>query len=335
MAKKILFTGGRLLDIFEQMLTDLGYSVRNEERADISENELRELLPGVSAYILGGEEKVTAKILEEHPDLEIIAFLGTGYESYIDVKAATLNGIAISHTPGANATSVAEFTFGLILAAVKRIAYLSEITALGRGQTYQTWNLQGRTIGIVGMGAVGSRVAYIAHRGFDMQVLYTSRNRKPHIETELKAKMVGLENLLSSSDIVSLHPSDNEENSHMIRANQLALLKPHAVLINTARAKIVEPHALYNLLIEQKIWGAAFDVYYKEPVPSPSADQYGLVTLSKEYFILTPHTAYKTEDALQAMTEMCVNSILAVFNAEQNDYIVNPEYENYRRGKVV
>ncbi len=330
MSKTILFTGGTLPEEYQKKLSDMGHVVRNEERPDLSEDELITALKGVQAYILGGEEKATARVLKAVKDLEIVAFFGQGYENYVDIKTATDCGIAVSNTPKANARSVAEFTMGLILASVKRIPYLVNQTMEGKGQTYQAWNLQGGTIGIVGMGAVGSELAFIANKGFGMQVLYTSQTPKPTIEAALSAKRVDLDDLLRLSDVVSLHVPFIPETKNMIGHKQIGLMKKHAVLINSGRAELVDPKALKQALTDRKIWGAAFDVYYKEPVPEPNADEYGLVNFSKEFMLLTPHTAFKTRDAVDLMIQMNINSILSVFNGSPDDHVLNPDYLKHK-----
>lgn len=330
MSKTILFTGGTLPEEYQKKLSEMGLSVRSEPRADLSEDELISALAGVNAYILGGEEKATSSVLKKAKDLEIVAFFGQGYENYVDLKSATENGIAVSNTPKANSRSVAEFAMGLILSSLKRIPYLVNQTMQGKGQTYQTWNLQGGTIGIIGMGAVGSELAFIAHNGFGMQVLYTSRTSKPSIDAALSAKKVEIDELLQLSDVVSLHVPYIPETKDMIGARELSLMKKNAILINTGRAELVNPKALKQALDDHKIWGAASDVYYKEPVPEPTADEYGLVSYSKEFMLLTPHTAFKTRDAVDLMIQMNINSILSVFSGTPDENVLNPEYKKHR-----
>lgn len=326
MAKKILFTGGKMPEEFSRKLEGLGHVVINEPRADLSEDELIYALKDINAFILGGEEKATEKVLRESSsNLEIVAFYGAGYESYIDLKAATKFGVAVSNTPAANARSVAEFTMGLILATVKRIPYLATETKMGRAKTYETWNLQGGTIGILGMGAVGAEVAYMAHKGFGMQVLYTSRVRKPNIEAAISAQKVELPDLMKLSDVVSVHASYSEDTVGIIGKKEIGLMKERGVLINTSRAELIDSEAIRNALISRSIWGAGFDVYYKEPVPSPKDDQFGLVSISDEALILTPHTAFKTKDAIELMLEMNINSIISVFDKKPDKNVINPE----------
>lgn len=324
MSRTILFTGGTMPEEFQRKLENLGHNVINEVRPDLSEVELIERLQGVDAYILGGEEKATAKVIEAvKGKLAIVAFYGAGYESYVDLEAANRFGIAVSNTPAANARSVAEFTMALILASVKRIPFLVGETMQGRGKTHQTWNLQGGTLGILGMGAIGSEVAYIAHHGFGMQILYTSRSNKPNIEAALAAQKVNLNDLMRHSDVVSLHASYSPETINIIGEEQIALMKERSVLVNTARAELIEPKALRRALEEGKIWGAALDVYYKEPVPAAESDEYGFVGMSPQTVLLTPHTAFRTRDAVALMLEMNINSILSVFSGTPDRNVVN------------
>ena len=331
--KTVLFTGTALPAEHHERLTRRGYNLKIE-RSDLSEAELIEALRGVSAYILGGVEKANRKVIEASTDLKVIAFFGVGYESYVDLKAATDNGIAVTNTPGANSRSVAEFTIALMLDAVKRTTYLIEATKRGDWKEEKTWNLAGKTLGIIGMGTIGAHVARIAHDGFGMSILYTSRTPKSQIESALKAKFVALPELLKACDVLSLHAATNPETTGMIGKAQLDLMKPSSVLINCSRAELVDAVALKEALLSGKIRCAAFDGYYQEPVPKAEDDQYGLVGLPHDKFLVSPHTAYFTEDATRGMADMVTASILEIMEGRSPTNLVNPDYERHLRRAV-
>lgn len=326
--KTVLFTGTALPPEHHDRLTRRGYKLKIE-RSDLSETELIEALQGVSAYILGGVEKANRKVIEASPDLKVISFFGVGYESYIDLKAATDNGIAVTNTPGANSRSVAEFTIALMLDAVKGTTHLIEAAKRGEWKEERSWNISGKTLGIIGMGNIGAHVARIAHNGFDMSILYTSRKPKPQIESSLQAKFVALPELLKSCDVLSLHAATNADTTGMIGSEQLAMMKPSSVLINCSRAELVDAKALKEALIGGKLRAAAFDGYYTEPVPKAEDDEHGLVGLPHYKFLVSPHTAYFTEDATRAMADMSTASILEIMEGRSPTNLVNPDYERH------
>jgi phosphoglycerate dehydrogenase-like enzyme len=180
----------------------------------------------------------------------------------------------------------------------------------------KVWNLEGKTLGIIGMGTIGTKVAHILLNGFGMKVLYFSRLLK-----QLGSK-VDLKTLLESSDIVSIHASYSDETKNLIGQSELKLIKPGAVLVNASRAEIVDGHALYISLVSGELAMAAFDVYYKEPVPKPEEDVYKLLSLSDDKFIITPHTGYNTEDAIQKMNEMIIESLTSYLEGKEVKYRV-------------
>jgi gluconate 2-dehydrogenase len=323
--RTILFTGNVLPETYKAKLEKLGYRVI-VDRPDLSESELITSLSGVEAYILGGSEQVTRKVIESADKLKIVSFFGVGYESYIDVQAATEKGIAVTNTPGANAQSVAEFTVSLMLDAVKRTTYLIETTKQGQWKECKSWNLEGKTLGLIGFGAIGKRVAKIAHNGFGMRILYTSRERKLKDEAAVAAEFVDLETLLKTSDVVSLHASSNPQTIGMLGSKELGMMKTSAVLVNCSRAELVDPVALRQSLSANKIACAAFDGYYTEPTAGIGSDKHGLFELGNDLFLVSPHAAYLTEDATEQMAKMTTESVLDLFEGRPVSNLVNSNY---------
>lgn len=326
MKKRILFTGGTLTQKDIERINNLGFELVIE-RADLSEEELINALKDVDAYILGGAEKATARVLNDSKSLKVLAFYGVGYQSFVDVEAATKNGISVTNTPGANTRSVAEFTIALMLDAVKRLTYLIERTKQGDWQEYRTWDLYGRTLGILGMGTIGKQVAYIARNGFGMEIVYHSRSPKPQIEKELAAEYIPFVDLFKRSDILSIHTTYGPETIGLVGLEQLQLMKPTAVLVNAARAELVDAVALRMALENNVIAVAAMDGYYVEPVPPAEKDKFGLVKLSDEKILISPHTAYLTEDSINTMLNMSLISVMNLLNGKEDDYVVNPDYK--------
>jgi phosphoglycerate dehydrogenase-like enzyme len=323
---KILFTGCTLSGVEIKDLKKKGFLII-PDRLDLTEAELIKALKEVDGYILGGEEIATKKVIESTSNLKIVAFYGVGYEKYVDTLTATQKGIVVTNTPKANSYTTAEHTVALILDITKQITNLSNRTKKGEWGKRQAWNLQGKTLGIIGLGAVGSNVARILRNGFGMEALFVDIVPKLELEVELKAKRVDLPTLLSRADIVSIHVPYYKETVGMIGSKELDLMKPSAFLINTARAEIIDGQALYNALVKSRIAGAACDVYYIEPVPLPEKDPYGLMGLPDNKFILTPHTAYNSKETVEAMNRMVFESIFDFFKGKRPRHLVNPDYK--------
>lgn len=320
--RKVLFTGNTLSEEKMKELLSSGIEILTGA-IDYSEEKLIEKLRGVEGYILGGEEIATEKVIRESEQLKIISFLGTGYEKYIDVKTATELGIAVTNTPKANAYTVAEFTVGLMLDTVKKITCMNETTKQGLWHKMKFTNLRGKTLGIIGLGTIGGHIARIMKQGFGMDIVYFSRTTKPELETELGVRKVGLIELLEISDVVSINISYSNETRNLIGRKELDIMKSGSVIVNSSRAEIIDGHALYNVLTSNKNLSVAFDCYYSEPVPNPQKDEYRLLGLPNEKFIITPHTAYNSGDALREMERMVLESVKDLFEGKEPRYLVN------------
>lgn len=272
----------------------------------------------VMGIVIRAKGKATARIMDSAPLLKIIGRHGVGVDN-IEVEAATERGIYVANTPGVNNQSVAEHTVALMLALSKRI--LTADHAIRRGH----WNfryeglgqqMMGRILGIVGLGNIGYRVAQICHAAFNMRILYHDEVSKPEAEKELSAQKVGLEELLCSSDYVSLHVPALPSTYHLMNADRLNLMKKTAFLINTSRGSVVDSDALYIALRDGRIAMAGLDVYEQEPLPADS----NLLTLTNA--ILTPHIAAHTEEAMIAMA-MIVEDIVRVIQGKTPEHPVN------------
>jgi D-3-phosphoglycerate dehydrogenase len=262
--------------------------------------ELERSLAGASALIVRSETRVTASLLACAPHLRVIARAGTGVDN-IDVPAATRRGIAVMNAPGANTVSAAEHTLGLLLALVRRIPWAAQ--AMWRGEwdrkRFEGTELRGKTMGIVGLGRIGGHVARLA-RAFGMQVLGHDPYLPPDRAAELEVKLLPLDELLRQADVVTLHVAHTEQTHHLINAERLRLMKPTAVLVNTARGELVDEAALAAAVAEDRIAGAAIDVFATEPLPAESP----LRRLDR--VILTPHLAASTAEAQERVSvEIC------------------------------
>jgi D-3-phosphoglycerate dehydrogenase len=262
---------------------------------------LERALSGAHALVVRSETRVTADLMNRAPHLRVVARAGTGVDT-IDVPAATRRGIAVMNTPGANTVSAAEHAMGLLLGLARHIPWAAE--AMHRGdwdrKRFEGTELRGKTLGVIGLGRIGAHVAQIA-RAFGMTVVAHDPFLPAERAAELQIRLLPLAQLLRSADVVTLHVALNDDTRHLINAERLSLMKPTALLVNTARGELVDEAALAEALREKRIAGAALDVFAVEPLPGDSA----LRQLDR--VILTPHLAASTAEAQgRVAQEICV-----------------------------
>lgn len=274
-------------------------------------------------------ERLDREAMDAAPRLRVISNFGVGYDN-VDVPEATRRGILVCNTPGILAETCADHTFALLMAAARRIVEGHQYVHAGRWKHWLPSLLVGqdvhhRTLGLVGMGAIGREVARRA-RGFDMRILYVSRTAKLDVEQETGARRVSLEELLSQSDYVSLHLPLNAETRGIVKAEDLACMKPTALLVNTSRAQIIEDGALVAALERGRPGRAAVDVYEEEPVLGAS---HPLLELPNA--LCTPHVGYVEQATYERLFGTAIDQILA-FAAGKPINVLNPEVLQKPRG---
>ena len=265
-------------------------------------------------------DRVDAAVMAAAPRLRVISNIAVGYDN-IDVEEANRRGILVTNTPGILTETTADFAFALMLAAARRVVEADRYTREGRWKTWGPQVLLGQdvhdaTLGVVGLGGVGLEVAKRG-RGFDMRVLYYDSTRKPREERRYGLQCVGLEQLLAESDFVSLHLPLTPETHHLIGERELSMMKPTAVLINTARGAVVDQRALQRCLEERRIAAAAIDVSEPEPI-APDDPLLGL-----DNIIITPHIASASVATRLAMAKMAVDNLLAALRGQVPPQCVN------------
>jgi D-3-phosphoglycerate dehydrogenase len=265
--------------------------------------------------------KVTAELLARCPKLLLVSASGAGYDP-VDLKACTEAGVLVVNQSGANAEAVAEHAVGMVLALTKKMVETDRSLRKERGvnrETFKGRNAQGKTIGLVGLGNTGRRVARICANGFDMRVLATD----PYIEAadfeERGAIATGLDALLAQSDFLSIHCPYNDETKDMIDARELATMMPGAFLINCARGGIVNEDALANALEKGQIAGAGLDVWVTEPPPLDHP------LLQFDNLIATYHTAGVTYDSRRNMAAWNAEQVATTLRGERPPRLINPE----------
>jgi glyoxylate reductase len=261
-------------------------------------------------------DRIDLEVLERAPDLKIIANNGIGFDK-IDIEAATRKAIPVTNTPGANADSVADLTFALILATARRLVEGDRMTRHAQFNFhFLGWDVSGKTLGIVGFGSIGKAVARRA-AGFDMKVTYFSSPRLEKYEDDrLGVTFAPLDQLLKDSDFVSLHVPLLPETHHLIGERELRMMKSSACLINTARGPVVDESSLVEALKQGRIRAAGLDVYENEPTLSP-----GLAEL--ENVVLLPHFGSATVETRTRMANMAADNLLAGLRGERPPNCLN------------
>jgi D-3-phosphoglycerate dehydrogenase len=249
-------------------------------------DELVRLCAGRS-HIMNDHSRFTAEILERCRDVRCIVFLGTGAASFIDLEAARRLGITVRNYSGYGDRSVAEHAFALMLAAAHRVAEMDRDLRAGRFEPKNSIELLGKTVGVIGTGGIGRQMVQLC-AGIGMKVLAWNRSGVP---AGLPCEAVGLEDLLRRSDVVSLHLVLNDGTRGLIDRTKLALMKPGAIFVNTARGAIVDEAALAEAVAAGRIGHAALDVFATEPLPADSP----LRELANT--TLTPHAGFMTREA--------------------------------------
>jgi phosphoglycerate dehydrogenase-like enzyme len=263
-----------------------------------SEDRLIERIAPADAVLnIRASSRFTEAVLAACPRLRLISIWGTGTD-HVDLAAAERRGIAVANTPGVSAVSIAEHTLALLLAVARRIPAADAATRRGEWPRGQSVELHGKTCGIVGLGAIGRQFARLA-TGLGMRAIGWT----VHPRAVEGVAMVELEELYRTADVVSVHLRLSPLTENFVGAAQFALMKPGAILLNTARGAIVNEGALLEALATQRIGGAGLDVFTHEPLPV------GHALAAMPNTVLTPHCAGITPEALEAGLRMAVENI--------------------------
>jgi glyoxylate reductase len=269
---------------------------------------------GAAALVADPTVAVDADLLDAAgPDLRVVANFAVGYDN-IDVEACRARGVIVTNTPDVLTNATAELAVALMLAAARRLGEGERLVRAGRWRGWEPGQLLGRelggaTVGIVGLGRIGTRVAELL-RGFDVDLLYAARSRRPEAEERLGAHHLPLDQLLERSDFVTLHVPLSPETHHLIDGRALELMKPGAILVNTARGGLVDSAALARALAEGRLAGAGLDVYEREPQVPPEL-------LELERVILAPHIGSATAQARDGMARLVAENVIAVLEGHE------------------
>ncbi len=292
------------------LLNDSGFDVRsNPEDRPLSREELLTGVREADALICMLSDRIDVELLDSAPALKVIANYAVGYDN-IDVGAARERDIEVTNTPGVLTEATADLAWALLLAAARNVGAGERMVRAGEWTGWGPMQLlgepfQGRTLGIVGMGAIGQAVARRG-KGFGMEIVYFNRNRvSPEIESSLGAESVSFEELLRRSDFLSLHAPLNEQSRHLFNQQTFQLMKSTAVLVNTARGALIDEVELVAALRNGRLAAAGLDVYEFEPKITE-----GLLGLDN--VVLAPHLGSASTLARGDMVRLCCENVSAV-----------------------
>ncbi len=267
--------------------------------------ELQQIISDYDGYIAGLDE-INADVFESARNLKVIARYGVGVDN-IDLSAAKRHGVVVTNTPGANAKSVAELTIGLILSLARSIPQAAYQTKLGAWPRFNGTSLEGKTVGLIGLGAIGKQVAKRL-KGFDCRIIAYDVFADNAFAVDNQITLVDLDDLLHSSDFISLHCPLTDQTRALVNETFLGKVKQGSYLVNTARGELIDESAVLTALQKGVLRGAAFDVYSHEP-PQPDNP-----LLKLDQVIATPHISSHTDGATNAMGRMAVEDCLSVLS---------------------
>lgn len=298
------------------LLKEKGYEVVVfPEDRPITRDELKESVKGVDAILALLTEKIDAEILEAAgPQLKIVANYAVGFDN-LKIDDFKAKNIYASNTPDVLTNTVAEHAFGLMLTIAQRIVEADKFLRAGKYHGWEPMMMLGndlykKTLGVLGLGRIGSRVAHHGVKGFDMDVIYYDVKRNEEFEKEYGARFMATpEELLKEADFVSVHVPLLPTTKHLIDADRLKMMKPTAYLVNTSRGPVIDEAALVDALKNKVIKGAALDVFENEPNLAP-----GLADLDN--VVITPHIASATVETRAAMSEVAAKNIIAALEGQ-------------------
>ncbi|MGA7670607.1 MAG: D-glycerate dehydrogenase [Nitrolancea sp.] len=290
-------------------------------------DELLELAHEADGLLSLLTEPIDGALLDQLPTVKVVSNFAVGFDN-IDVSACTRRSIAVCTTPDVLTDTTADFAFALLMAAARHVVASADSVARGEWLTWEPLgylgkDLVGATMGLIGMGRIGAAVAKRSS-GFDMRVIYTDTTDRPDVERDLGARRVELDELLETSDFISVHVPLTSQTQGMISRPQFSAMKRSAVLVNTSRGPVVDNDALADALDAGDIWAAALDVTDPEPLPA----DHRLMRLPN--CIVTPHIASATEATRSKMSELAARNLIAVLTGEEPPRCLNPEV--LRRG---
>jgi phosphoglycerate dehydrogenase-like enzyme len=319
--KKVLFINGQreeVANIFYEKAPE-GFDV-SWRPYPLNDNEKADMIKDVEFLVLH-PAVVSQSVLREAKSLRLIQLLTAGYDE-IDLKLTAELGIPVATNGGANAWAVAELCIALLLSLYRRLLACDQSVRKGKWRQpitgFNTFEVAGKTVGLIGAGNIGRKVAR-RFKSFETRILYYDERPAADIENELDARKVSLDELLRESDIITIHLPLLKETRALIGKRELSLMKPNSILLNTSRGPIVDEEALIAALTENRIAGAGLDVFDKEPISTDNP------LLKLENVLLTPHTAGHSYEGWFRRTQFAWENIQRVTTGQQPLSLAFPE----------
>lgn len=257
-------------------------------------------------------------MMDRCSNLKIISYMGTGVHNFVDVKSAAQRGICVTNVPGYGDNAVAEHTLGMLFALAKNMTHNDRNMKQGIwDQSLRNFELKGQTIGLIGVGGIGLRMAELC-KAIGMNVIAWTRHPDAQRSKKWNIPFVGFDELLTTSDIVSLHLPYTKQTERMIGDREFSLMKPGCIFLNTARAELVDTAALVKYLSVGKLGGAGIDVFDEEPLSSDHP------LLGLENVILSPHVGFNTPAAIRNILEISINNLVTFFSGKPEN-VVTPK----------
>ncbi|MEX2564827.1 MAG: D-glycerate dehydrogenase [Cyclobacteriaceae bacterium] len=278
---------------------------------------------GHDAFLSAGQKGMDADFFQQCSHLKVVALHSVGFDG-VDIEAATRQGIPIGNTPNVLNKATAETALLLMLTVARKALYLHKKIKKGEWGISQPteglgYDMEGKVLGIVGLGRIGAELAKMCTQSWGMKILYHNRGRNEAAEKAFGAKKVSLEELLSQSDVVSVHTALTEETKDMFGYSQFKLMKPTGIFINTARGGVHNEDDLIKAMEDKVIWGAGLDVTNPEPMQANNP------LLDMENAVVFPHIGSATKETRDRMARCAVENVIAGLKGEKLPYPVNPE----------
>jgi glyoxylate reductase len=307
----------------ENLLREAGFSVTswNKYRPMTQEEMILEARKN-TALLCAGTDKIDGRFLKECANLDIVSLFAVGYDN-IDIQAARKLGISVANAPGAMTDATADVAFGLMLATSRKMFYLHKSILEGEWSYFKPTSnlgmeLKNKTLGIFGLGRIGTELARRCKGAYNMKIVYHNRRPNPGAEQELAAEFVDFDSLLQQSDVISAHSSLTDETKEIFNRAAFRQMKSTAIFINTSRGMVHNETDLIDALHSGEIWGAGLDVTNPEPMLPNNP------LLSMPNVTVLPHVGSGTVEARDEMARLAAENIIAFYRNERVPYLVNP-----------
>lgn len=318
-----VFINKRIPEIGIKMLEEAGLQITIPEDQNLSPDEWIKYCQDADAVLNVGQNKYDKNFFEQCPNVKAIALFSVGFDA-VNIEQANERKIPVGNTPDVLSRATSDIAFLLMQSVSRRASYYFQkvkdddwgnfdpLHALGQ-------ELYGKTLGVFGLGRIGFEMAEKCKKAFDMNIIYHNRNHNDEAEEKLGAKYVSFEELVSQSDVLSIHASFTEEHSELFNQSVFEKMKPNAIFVNTARGGFHNQVDLYNALVEKKIWGAGLDVTNPEPILHDDP------ILGLSNVCVLPHIGSATVEARNGMAKFAAENLIAFSKGEKMPHCANPE----------